>query len=251
LLTHLSVIPRQLGGPDETAPWPTTPAHVSFAGPVDLDTFHIKDGVWPEPLTKASVFVKLGSYLQPENDRPPRKGVHLFHVLVLFPVEQQPWKSVAGWMRTAANPFPKGSWIACSGRLLGILDRELIQGPKVVDSTVRILVVLPDSWELIRQNTLSQHNTPAPTSSGPVTGSPTTPRPAVSGRVASRNPFSSPNCATNLSPRKSAAVSTFAPETSDREPTGSPVGPGALSDSITVDPDPVLSVPTAGMSHPA
>ena len=183
------------------------------------------------------MFVRLGSYLQPENDRPPRKGVHLFHVLVLFPVEQQPWKSLAGWMRTAANPFPKGSWIACSGRLLGILDP--------------ILVVLPDSWELIRQNTLSQHNTPAPTSPGPVTGSPTTPRPAVSGRVASRNPFSSPNCATNLSPRKSATVSTFAPETSDREPTGLTVDPGAPSDSITVDLDPVLSVPTAGMSHPA
>ncbi|KAK4243497.1 polyketide synthase dehydratase-domain-containing protein [Corynascus novoguineensis] len=97
------------------------PAHVSFAGPVDLDAFHIKDGVWSDPLTKASVFVRLGSYLQPENDRPPRKSVHICHVLVLFPVDQQPWKSLAGWMRTAANPFPNGSWIACSGRLLGIL----------------------------------------------------------------------------------------------------------------------------------
>jgi hypothetical protein len=121
----------------------------------------------------------------------------------------------------------------------------------MVDSTVRILVVLPDSWELIRQNTLSQHSTQAPTPSGPVTGSPTTPRPAVYGRIASRNPFSSPDCATNLSPRKTASTPAFAPETSDRETTGLPVGPGALSDSITVDPDPVLSVPTAGMSHPA
>jgi hypothetical protein len=72
----------------ETAPWPTTPAHVSFAGPVDLDAFHIREGVWPEPLIKSSVFVKLGSYLQPENDRPPGKGVHICHVLVLFPVDQ-------------------------------------------------------------------------------------------------------------------------------------------------------------------
>ena len=97
---------------------------MSFAGPVDLDTFHIKQGIWPEPLVKTSVFAKLGFYLQPENDRPPREGIHICHVLVLFRVDQQPWKSLAGWMRTAANPFPKGSWITCSGRLLGVLDRD-------------------------------------------------------------------------------------------------------------------------------
>jgi hypothetical protein len=48
MLTFSSVIPRQLGGSDESAPWPTSSAHVSFAGPVDLDTFHIKDSVWPK-----------------------------------------------------------------------------------------------------------------------------------------------------------------------------------------------------------
>jgi hypothetical protein len=142
--------------------------------------------------------------LQPENDRPPRKGVHVCHVLVLFPVDQQPWKSLAGWMRTAATPFPKGSWITCSGRLLGVLDRDLIQGPKLVDSSVRILVILPDSWELIRQNTLSAHSTSTPASAGPVNNSPKTPRPAGPGVVASRNPFSSPSRARNLdlSPQK-------------------------------------------------
>uniref|UniRef100_A0A0C4BL30 Amine oxidase domain-containing protein n=1 Tax=Fusarium oxysporum (strain Fo5176) TaxID=660025 RepID=A0A0C4BL30_FUSOF len=55
--------------------WPSSSAHVSIAGPVDLDTFHIKEDVWPERLSKASVFIKLGSYLVPENDRPPHKGV--------------------------------------------------------------------------------------------------------------------------------------------------------------------------------
>ncbi|KAK4119390.1 hypothetical protein N657DRAFT_666663 [Parathielavia appendiculata] len=100
------------------------PPHVSFAGPVDLDTFHIKDGVWPEPLLKTSLFVRLGSYLQPENNRPPHKGVHICHVIVVFLVEQQPWKSLPEWMRTTASPFPRGSWIVCSGRLLGVLDRN-------------------------------------------------------------------------------------------------------------------------------
>ncbi|EAQ84386.1 predicted protein [Chaetomium globosum CBS 148.51] len=99
-----------------------TSARVSLTGPVDLDTFHLVDTAWPEPLTKAAVFVKLASYLQPENDHPPHKGIHVCHVLLIFPVEQQPWKSLAGWMRTAVNPFPRGSWIACNGRLLGVLD---------------------------------------------------------------------------------------------------------------------------------
>jgi hypothetical protein len=106
-----SVIPRQVGGTDETAPWPSSSAHVSFTGPVDLDTFHIKDGVWPEPLIKTSVFVRLGSYLQLEDNHPPHKSAHICHVLVLFPVEQQPWRSLAGWMQTAANPFHRASWI--------------------------------------------------------------------------------------------------------------------------------------------
>ncbi|KAH7205075.1 hypothetical protein BKA60DRAFT_431811, partial [Fusarium oxysporum] len=105
------IVPRLLDGSDESAPWPNSSAHISLAGPVDLDTFHIKEDVWPEPLSKTSVFIKLGSYLVPENDRPPHKGVHVCHVLLLFPVERQPWHSLLGWMRQAVYPFPKGSWI--------------------------------------------------------------------------------------------------------------------------------------------
>jgi hypothetical protein len=72
-----SIVPRVLSGNDDSVPWPTSSAHASFAGPVDLDTFHIKDDLWPEALSKTSVFMKLGSYLLPENDRPPHKGVHI------------------------------------------------------------------------------------------------------------------------------------------------------------------------------
>ncbi|KAK3368481.1 hypothetical protein B0H63DRAFT_455256 [Podospora didyma] len=37
---------------------------------------HIKEDVWPEALNKTAVFIKLGSYLLPESDRPPHRGVH-------------------------------------------------------------------------------------------------------------------------------------------------------------------------------
>ena len=91
-----------------------------------LEELLIKEDAWPEMLNKTAVFIKLGSYLLPESDRPPHKGVHVCPVLLLSPLEQQPWSSLLGWMRQAANPFPRGSWIVCSGRILGVLNRELI-----------------------------------------------------------------------------------------------------------------------------
>jgi hypothetical protein len=66
------------------------PRHRLYQEREDLDTFRIKDDDWPEALTKIAVFIKLGSYLLPESDRPPHKGVHVCHVLLLFPLEQQP-----------------------------------------------------------------------------------------------------------------------------------------------------------------
>jgi len=215
-------VPRLLGGSDEGHPWPTTSAHASFAGPVDLDTFHIKTDVWPENLRKASVFVKLGSYILPENDRPPHKGVHVCHVLLLFPLDQQPWSSLLGWMRQATNPFPKGSWVVCSGRILGVLNRELIQDPSVVDSTVRILVILPDDWEFIRQNTLSAHTAGTSTSSNSANRLATPLRPAGPGGVASRNPFSSPSRGQKQSPQKKTSSPTTQPGPHGIEPPASP-----------------------------
>ncbi|KAK3353869.1 hypothetical protein B0T25DRAFT_428602, partial [Lasiosphaeria hispida] len=91
------------------------------------------------------------------------------------------------------NPFPKGSWIVYSGRVLGVLNRDLIQGPHIIDSTTRIFVILPDDWEFVRQSALSAHNVPTPTPSNPVPESPTPPRPVGPSGVASRNPFSSPS----------------------------------------------------------
>src|SRR5438309_11439201 len=107
-------------------------------------------------------------------------------------------------MRQAVNPFPKGSWIVCSGRVLGILNRELIQGPQIVDSTVQILAILPNNRELIRQNALSTYSTAMLTSSNLVYESPTPSRSASPGGVASRNPFLSPTQSQNLSPQKKA-----------------------------------------------
>lgn len=98
----------------------------------------------------------------PEDDRPPHNSVHVCYVLLFFPIEPQPWSSLLGWARQAVHPLPKGSWIECSGRVLGVLNPELIQGPQVIDSTVRTLVIIPDDWEFIRQSALSIHNTSTP-----------------------------------------------------------------------------------------
>jgi hypothetical protein len=141
-------------------------------------------------------------------------------------------------MRQAANPFPRGSWIVYSGRVLGVLNRKLIQGPQVIDSTTRILVVLPDDWEFDRQSALSGHSTVTPTPSNPVTESPTTPRPAGPGGVASRNPFSSPSRGQKGPPPKNTASSTLGTtKYSHREAT-----------EPTTDADPV-TVPSSSTSR--
>ncbi len=183
---------RLLSGSDKSTPWPGSSAHVSFTGPVDMDTFRLKDDAWSEAQVKTSAFIRLGTYLMPEENRSPHKGVHVCHVLLVFSVEQQPWKSLLGWMLQGANPFPRGSWMSCSGRVLGVLNRELLQGPQVLDSTVRILVVLPDDWEFIRQDALAARSPSVSASSNPIREPPTLPRPAGPGGVASWNPFSSP-----------------------------------------------------------
>lgn len=88
-LQFYSIIPRLLGGSNKGALWLSSLAYISLTSPVDLDTFHIKEHVWPELLSKTSVFIKLGSYLVPENNRPPYKGVYIYYILLLFPIKQQ------------------------------------------------------------------------------------------------------------------------------------------------------------------
>jgi hypothetical protein len=121
----------------------------------------------------------------------------------------------------------------------------------VVDSTVRILVVLPDNWELIRQNTLSAHSTSTPTSSGPVTGSPTTPRSDGPGGIASRNPFSSPSRGRKLTPQKKTSPSTLPPKHADHNATNPPATPGAPPDSASIDVEPVLAISSSGLTLPS
>jgi hypothetical protein len=204
-----------------------------------------------ELLSKTSVFIKLGSYLLPENDRPPHKGVHVCHVLLLFPLEQQPWSSLLGWMRQAANPFSRGSWIVCSGRILGVLNRELIQS-QVIDPTTRILVILPDDWEFVRQSALSGHNAPMPTPSNPVGEPPTPPQPAGPGGITSRNPFSSPSHGQKGPPPKNA-VSPTPGTMNDPQPSATKL-PGHTTegriplDATVTDAD-STTVPSSGTSH--
>ena len=124
-------------------------------------------------------------------------------------------------MRKARNPFSKRSWVACSGRVLGILNRDLIHRHRL-DPTVRILVVLPDNWEFIRQSTLSTVSTSSDTSADLLL---TPPRPSGPGGVASRNPFSSPShrgqfsspshCDQFSSPQEKATSTTLPPKNPD------------------------------------
>ncbi|KAH8743482.1 hypothetical protein F5883DRAFT_722633 [Diaporthe sp. PMI_573] len=97
------IVPRCLSNSASGSSWPTRPAQASFAGPVDHESFQLRGDVWPDLLRRTSVFVKLGSYIIPEGDRAPHKGVHVCHVLVLFPINKQPWSSALSWMKSSSS----------------------------------------------------------------------------------------------------------------------------------------------------
>ncbi|KAH8742780.1 hypothetical protein F5883DRAFT_610237 [Diaporthe sp. PMI_573] len=113
------ISPRQLSNHPNDRAWPTRPAQTSFAGPVDHERFQLRTDIWTELQRRTSVFVKLGSYINTEEDRPPHKGVHVCHVLLPFPVHRQPWSAALSWMQNSQTPFPAASWISCTGRILG------------------------------------------------------------------------------------------------------------------------------------
>lgn len=189
------IVPRCLSNSASGSSWPTRPAQASFAGPVDHESFQLRGDVWPDLLRRTSVFVKLGSYIIPEGDRAPHKGVHVCHVLVLFPINKQPWSSALSWMKSSSSPFPSGSWISCTGRVLGVLNRQLLQADLPADSPVRILAIVADHWEFIRQASLNSRSPTAPkqSSSSRVPQTPTKstafPSSQGSGGIISRNTF--------------------------------------------------------------
>jgi hypothetical protein len=115
----------------------------------------------------------------------------------------------------------------------------------------RIPVLLPDNWELIRQNTLSAQSTSTPTLSGPVTGSPMTPRPAGPGGIASRNPFSSPSSGRKLTPQKMTSHPTLPPKHPDHDATELLATPETPPDSASIDVEPVLTISSSGMTLPS
>ena len=100
----------------------------------------------------------------------------------------------------------------------GVLDRRLIEGPEPVDSTIRILVILPDNWEFVRQGTLSAHNACPPAQMGEsqqqITFN-TKKQPTLGGSQAETH--SRPPSALKTSPRKVSSPATLPRKEADQE----------------------------------
>jgi hypothetical protein len=179
--------------------FPTTPPYASFAGPVDVTTFKLNPGPHrPEGQEKACGFIKLGTYIMPaanESDFvPPLKGVHPFHIFVIFPLLQQPWQSICAWMKNARGqgPFTARTWISASGPVIGTFNRDLLQDALDEDGDSPILVIIPDTWEFIQSSTGTSQGPDMTTST--ISSAPSTPsKPSDPNRVHSRNPFLSPS----------------------------------------------------------
>ena len=111
----------------------------------------MKDNLgWPEGQLKACGFVRLGSYLIPGAEgKLPGKGVHQFHIFVLLPLTQQPWKATYAWVkRTTQGPFTENAWLSGGGPVIGILNHDAIQDFSESDTDTTILVVTPETFEV-------------------------------------------------------------------------------------------------------
>jgi hypothetical protein len=164
-------------------------------------------------------------------------------------VEQQPWRSLLGWMRTAAKPFPRGSWIACSGRVLGVLDRELIHGPQLVDSTVRIWSSFPTTGNSFGRMP-SLHTIPP----RPCRRIPSTCRLRhhdQSARQASQaGTRSRPPAVVEVVTTEESFSPSRVPKHPDQNAAEPPASPKAPLNSTTAGLDPVLTTPASGTSSP-
>lgn len=127
----------------------------------------------------------MGLYIEPPSHRPPFKGTHTFHILLIFPDTEQPWANQARSMVNKPERYTRGTLVSGFGRVMGVLNRNHIMGT-AVDPTVRILVVLPDSWTFVTPEDIT---TAAATASRTTESNASTPGTAAVDK-ANWNPFS-------------------------------------------------------------
>ncbi|KAH8757867.1 hypothetical protein F5883DRAFT_379154, partial [Diaporthe sp. PMI_573] len=68
----------------------------------------------------------------------------MYHVLLLFPLSQQPWKSWA-----SKNPLQEREWIFGMGHIVGVLNSDLLRVKPPNYDDMPILVIISSEWQIM------------------------------------------------------------------------------------------------------
>jgi hypothetical protein len=102
---------------------------------------------------RCSGFVQCSSYITPGNKgNSLRKNSHAFQVFILLPISVKPFDS--RWSRYKDgkdSKFKQDNVVYCTGKVVGVLDRELMVSPSPSENDV-VFVVVPDTLEIVKES---------------------------------------------------------------------------------------------------
>ncbi|EEU38437.1 uncharacterized protein NECHADRAFT_88569 [Fusarium vanettenii 77-13-4] len=150
---------EQRDGPEATSHhFPAVPPVVAFTGPVvgsgrtllRKESIPGLDGVQ----LKCCGFVQLSTFIAPRKpDKTPFKGFHLFQVFVIFPIHANPWAALCKKMvERQDTQFQTNALFTCTGKVVGLLDHNIMVHPPGFDRDYVFIVVL-DTWTFLDRAT--------------------------------------------------------------------------------------------------
>jgi hypothetical protein len=130
------------------------PNLVSFLGEVDNKTYSLTANAFSDLTNsdaqlKACSFFRLQAYISVNSDSVGSK-YYGFHILVVFPLDAQPYKSQLGYLisKPSSNgPFHGKQMMFIYGSIVGVLHHKYINESSKVRSNQNILVIVPHSHQ--------------------------------------------------------------------------------------------------------
>lgn len=166
-------------------------------------------------------FIQCCTYITPgQPSKTPFKGFHPFQVFILFPIHALPFSLLCKKMADRKDTqFVPGAPFHCVGKIVGLLDHNLMVAASAADKKDYIFIVVPDSWTFPEK---SAPPVPAPHTVSP---SKTEPCPSQPGSFAAmRSMFKSPSKKASQA-KQSQSKSSQASQSSQGDPSQQPVTP--------------------------
>jgi hypothetical protein len=95
-------------------------------------------------------------------NRFPSKGNYDIHVLVVFPIDEQPWRSMLSRFRDKGRLLRQNQLITIAGSIVGVLDENAFETRPAEYCTIPIII--PQTWNFpdpSRSGTPTSSGTPA------------------------------------------------------------------------------------------